>query len=167
MSKQSNQLLTKSHQPNINQFNNTISHIVPTNVIIDVNGNSRLVSLKHIPPEQVIHVDIDNLSFSIPTRQFILALSRDFANETATRYCPPAISDMLVDLSNIKLADDRLKYKRAQFKMRLGQITFLFIFIFIITMMFILITGAAKSVFKVDPCNQTDLCMGDHGNSTG
>ena len=157
MNKQTNGLTGESRQLNPNEYNNTITHIVPSNVIIDINGRTGLICLKRIPPDQVIHVDVDNLSFAIPTRQFILAISRGNAHETASRYCPPAIGDMLIDLSKTKFVDDRLKYKRAQFKMRLGQFLFFVIFISIIVMMLTLTTGATKSLFKEDPEDQRNF----------
>jgi hypothetical protein len=155
MNKESPIVTDKLRRLSKQDYNNTISHIVPSNVIIDIAGRTQLICLKRIPPDQVIHVDVDGLSFAIPTRQFILSISRGFAHETAAKYCPPAISDMLIDLSKTKLVDDRLQYKRAQFKMRLGQILFLVLFIFIITMMLMLIIGTTNSIFKVHSENWT------------
>jgi hypothetical protein len=160
MNKQTSELTkTESRHLNPNEYNNTIAHIVPSNVLIDIGGRTQLICLKRIPSEQVIHVDVDNLSFAIPTRQFILAISRGNAHETAARYCPPAIGDMLIDLSKTKFVNDRLKYKRAQFKMRLGQILFLVIFISIIAMMLTLITGATKSLFEFDRHRNNNTVM--------
>jgi hypothetical protein len=155
MNKQANDHIAESFQLMKNEFPNTISHIVPSTVIVDISGRSRLICLKHIPSEQVIHVDIDGLTFSIPTRQFVLAISRGQAQETAAKYCPPAISEMLIDLSKTKLVDDRRQYKRAQFKMHLGQILFFCLFISIFIMIFALVIGAANAVFKMDSYNET------------
>jgi hypothetical protein len=141
------------------EHNKNMSRMVPNNVAIDIAGRSQLIHLKRIPSEQMIHVDVDGLSFSIATRQFILAISRGYAQDTAAKYCPPAISDMLIDISKRKMIDDRRQYKRAQFKMRLGQLTFLIVFMFILSMVFALIIGSTKSIFDVDECynenNQT------------
>ncbi|CAF3334235.1 unnamed protein product [Rotaria sp. Silwood1] len=147
MNRQTNKLL--------DEYDNTISHIVPSNVIIDISGRSQLIRLKRIPSEQVIHVDVNGLSFSIPTRQFILAVSRGDANETAVRYCPPAIRDMLIDLSKTKVIEERQQYKRAQFKMYVGKSLFLFIFMFIIIMMLALMLSVTDAIFKLDSFNQT------------
>lgn len=138
-----------------NELNSTVSHIVPNTVIIDIAGRSRSVCLKRIPAEQVIHVDVDGLSFSIPTRQFILAISRGYAHQTAVKYCPPAVSDMLIDISKRKMIDDRRQYKRAQFKMRLGQLIFLAVFVVIISMVFALTIGATKTISKFYSNNET------------
>ncbi|UJR25987.1 hypothetical protein I4U23_007335 [Adineta vaga] len=150
MNKQTIGILSESIEQMSNGQNKTISHIVPSSVILDISGRSRLIFLKSIPSEQLIHVDIDNLSFSIPTRQFILAISRGHAHETAAKYCPPAISDMLIELSKTKVSQDNAQYQRAQFKMRLGQIFFFFGFIFIISMMLALIIAATKIFFRTN-----------------
>ncbi len=113
-----------------------------------------MICLKRIPSEQIIHVDCDGLSFAIPTRQFILSISRGYAHQTAAKYCPPAISDMLIDISKSKIIDDRRQYKRAQVKMLIGQIIFLIVFILIITMVFALIIGATNTIFKLDSFDQ-------------
>ncbi|CAF4031290.1 unnamed protein product [Rotaria sp. Silwood2] len=147
MNKQTNEL--------ISEYNNTISHIVPSNVIIDISGRSQLICLKRIPSQQMIHVDVNGLSFSIPTRQFILAVSRGDSNETAVRYCPLAIRDMLIDLSKTKAIEERQQYRRAQFKMYVGKILFLLIFIFIIIMMLALILSVTDAMFKLDSFNYT------------
>ncbi len=165
MNKQANDLANESRQSNRYEYNNTISHIVPSSVIIDISGRRRLICLKRIPPEQVIHVDVDNLSFSIPTRQFILAISRGSAQQTAAKYCPPAISDMLIDISKAKLIDDRRQYKRAQFKMRLGQMIFFVVFIVIISMVLALVIAATNTIFKFDAFNsEANSGEGDHSS---
>ncbi len=148
MNKQSNEQGNKLEQLLSTDYNSTVSHIGPNNVIIDIGGHSQSIHLKRIPSEQVIHVDVDGLSFSIPTRQFILAISRGYAHDAAAKYCPPAISDMLIDISKRKMIDDRRQYKRAQIKMRLGQLIFLIVFIFIITMVLALTIGATNTIFK-------------------
>jgi hypothetical protein len=155
MNQQSNDNEDELQQLLSDDYNSTISHIVPDNVIIDIAGRSRLIHLKRIPAEQVIHVDVDGLSFSIPTRQFILAISRGHAQDAAAKYCPPAISDMLIDISKRKMIDDRRQYKRAQFKMRIGQFIFLVVFIFIITMVLALTIGATNTLFQLDTYNES------------
>ena len=155
MNKQSTGIVANSIERMAFEHNTFISQIVPSNVILDISGRSRLICLKRIPSEQMIHVDIDSLSFSIPTRQFILAISRGHVHETAARYCPPAISDMLIDLSKTKVNQDRRQYERAQFKMRFGQGLFLCVFIYIISMMFALITTATKTVLSINTYNDT------------
>jgi hypothetical protein len=144
MSKQENEL------PILNHFdlNENLSHI-PTHVIVNIGGRNRVISLKRIPSGQMIHVDVDNLSFSIPTRQFIIAISRGYAHEAAAKYCPPAISDMLINLSKKKVADDRRQFKRALFKSRVGKMLFYSLFIFISGMILALIISATNTVFKL------------------
>ncbi|CAF0798995.1 unnamed protein product [Rotaria sordida] len=148
-------LMNRQTNEPINKYNNAISHIVPSNVIINISGRSQLIHLKRIPSEQVIHVDINGLSFSIPTRQFILAVSRGNAHETAVRYCPSAIRDMLIDLSKSKVIEERQQYRRAQLKMYMGKILFFIIFIFIIIMMLALMLSVTDMMFKFDSFNQT------------
>ena len=114
------------------------------------------VHLKRIPPEQVIHVDIDGLAFSIPTRQFIIAISRGYAHQTAAKYCPPAISEMLIDLSKTKVADDGRQYKRALFKSRVGKMLFFSLFAFISGMILALIISAASTVLKLNSFDHTN-----------
>lgn len=150
MNRQSGNIVNDSIGQLVTEHNTFISHIVPSNVILDISGRSRLICLKRIPSEQMIHVDIDSLSFSIPTRQFILAISRGHAHETATRYCPPAISDMLIDMSKTKVNQDRRQYERAQFKMRLGQILFFCTFVLIISMMLALIMATTRAVMNLN-----------------
>ncbi|CAF1288068.1 unnamed protein product [Adineta ricciae] len=125
----------------------------PSNVVIHIAGRRRLIYLKHIPSDQMIHVDVDHLSFSIPTRQFILAISRGDAYKTAARYCPPAISDLLITLSQTKVIDDGRQYKRALYKMRIGQSLFLSVFILISAMMFFLVLGMTNTLFKLNSLN--------------
>ncbi|CAF4532541.1 unnamed protein product, partial [Rotaria magnacalcarata] len=67
----------------------------PQSVIINIGGHNRLIHLKLIPPQQMIHVDVDGLTFSIPTRQFIAAISRGDAYQAASKFFPPAITNML------------------------------------------------------------------------
>jgi hypothetical protein len=172
MNKQASENAIESYPLKKNEFPDTISHLVPSTVIIDVSGRSRIICLKHIPSEQVIHVDIDSLSFSVPTRQFILAISRGQTHETAAKFCPPAISEMLIDLSKTKVVDDRRQYKRAQLKMHLGQILFFVLFISIFTMMLALIIGVTNAVIKIESANKTfpfipiqSLASGQKGRS--
>jgi len=156
INKQSSESANQSNKLNLqDKYNNTISRIVPTNVVLDISGRRQIICLKRIPSEQVIHVDVDNLSFSIPTRQFILSISPVHTKSIVAKYCPPAISDMLIDLSKTKIIDDRRQYKRAQFKMRIGQMMFLIVLILIITMALALIIGATNTIFKLDSFNQT------------
>ncbi|UJR22933.1 hypothetical protein I4U23_025960 [Adineta vaga] len=129
---------------------------IPSNVVMDIGGRRRLINLKRIPPDQMIHVDVDHLSFSIPTRKFILAISRGNARQTANRYCPPAISDLLINLSQTKVVDDGRQYKRALYKMRIGQSLFFIIFIFLSGMMLALIVGAMNTLFKLNSLNHTN-----------
>ena len=150
MNKQTSSILPSSQRINSHEYNSTISHVVPSSVIIDIAGRSRSICLKRIPAEQVIHVDVDGLTFSLPTRQFILSISRGYAHQTAAKYCPPAISDMLIDISKRKMIDDRRQYKRAQFKMRLGQVIFLIVFIIIIAMVFALVIGATRTIIQFE-----------------
>lgn len=152
MNKQTSNILPSSSEHfNANESHNTISHVVPSTVVIDIAGRSRSICLKRIPAEQVIHVDVDGLSFSLPTRQFILSIGRGYAQQTAVKYCPPAISDMLIDISKRKMIDDRRQYRRAKVKMRIGQLIFLVVFIIIIAMVFALVIGATKTVINFNP----------------
>ena len=155
MNKEASELENGSNRANLTEYHNTISHIVPNNVIVDMSGRSQLVWLKDIPPEQMIYVDFDGLSFSIPIRQFIFTISHGHAHETAIKYCPPAIRDMLIDLSKTKVVQDRELYRRAQLKMRLGQISFSLLFIFIIMMMLALIISATDAILKLKLSNRT------------
>jgi hypothetical protein len=155
MNRQIAGLVDQSNQLNKYEYNNAISHIVPNNVTLDISGRSRLICLKRIPAEQVIHVDVDGLSFTIPTRQFILSISRGNAQKTAAKYCPPAMSEMLTNISKSKIIDESRQYKRAQFKMRIGQTIFLSVFLLILTMVFTLVIGATKTLFQLDSFNQT------------
>jgi hypothetical protein len=127
--------------------------LVPSNVVVNIRGRSRLIYLKRIPSEQMMHVDIDGLSFSMPTRQFILAISRDVAHQTVAKYCPPAMSDMLIDLSKTKVVDDSRQYRRALLKMRVGQTLFFSLFIFISGMFLALFLSTTKTVFKLSAFN--------------
>jgi hypothetical protein len=104
----------------------------------------------------MIHVDLDDLSFSIPTRQFVIAISHGYSRERAAKYCPPAISDMLITLSKTKLVDDRKQYKRALFKMRIGQALFFSIFIFIIGMILALVISSTSTLLKLNSLNRTN-----------
>lgn len=155
MNKQANTLIEETNLLKKHKFHDTISHIVPSNVIIDISGRSQMICLKRIPSQQMIHVDVNGLSFSIPTRQFILAVSRGDAHETAARYCPPAVRDMLIDLSKTKVIEDRQQYRRAKLKLRVGRMLFFSIFGFIIIMMLALMLCAADTIFKLDSFNKT------------
>jgi hypothetical protein len=62
---------------------------------------------------------------------------------------------MLIDISKRKMIDDRRQYKRAQFKMRIGQFIFLVVFIFIITMVLALTIGATNTLFQLDTYNES------------
>ncbi|CAF0777392.1 unnamed protein product [Adineta steineri] len=138
-----------------NDHDYNLSHI-PSNVTIDIGGRRRLIYLKRIPPDQMIHVDLDQLSFSLPTRQLILAISRGNAYQTASKYCPPAITDLLINLSQTKIVNDGRKYKRALYKMLIGKIIFFIIFIFISGMMFTLVISTTNTLFKLNSFNYTN-----------
>ena len=151
MNKQSDQ------SPSLNNYDlSTSLSRFPANVIVKIGGRSRFVHLKRIPPEQVIHVDIEGLAFSIPTRQFIVAISRGYAHQTAAKYCPPAVSEMLIDLSKTKVADEGRQYKRALFKRRVGKMLFFSLFAFISGMILALIIGAGSTVLKLTSFNHTN-----------
>jgi hypothetical protein len=149
MHRQMNQLRRLSN------YDTNLSHI-STTVIINIGGRSRFIHLKRIPPEQMIHVDVDGLTFSIPTRQFIIAISRGYAHETAAKYCSPAIGDMLINLSKTKVADDGQQYKRALFKSRIGKMLFFSLFTFIIGMILVLIIGSTNIFFKLNSFDYTN-----------
>jgi hypothetical protein len=151
MKRQSNEL----RRLNNHDCNTSLSHVT-SNVVVNIGGRSRFINLKRIPSEQMIHVDIDGLTFSIPTRQFIIAISRGNARETAAKYCPPAISDMLINLSKTKVADDGRQYKRALFKSRIGKMLFFSLFIFIIGMILALIIGAGNTLWKLNSLDHTN-----------
>ena len=121
----------------------------PTSVTVNIDNRTRIISLKRIPPEQMIHVDVDGLVFSIPTRKFLIAISQGYAQETAAKYCPPAITDMVIKLSKIKVADDRRQYKRALFKRRVGKAMFFSLFTFISGMILALILSAGMALLKL------------------
>ncbi|CAF2610345.1 unnamed protein product [Rotaria sp. Silwood2] len=150
MNRQSNQL----HKLSNNDFIDDVS-CIPTTVIINIGGRNRLIHLKRIPPQQMIHVDVDSLSFSIPTRQFIIAISRGNAYHAASKFCPPAITDMLIDLSKTKVVDDGIQYQRTLFKRRIGKMLFFALFIFIIGMILILIVGTSNALLHLNSLNYT------------
>ena len=129
--------------------------LFPTSVMINIGNRNRIINLKRIPPEQMIHVDIDGLAFSIPTRQFIIAISRGDAHQTASKFCPPAITDMLIDLSKTKVVDDRRQYRRALFKMRVGKTLFFSLFILISAMFLALFVSTTTTVLKLNSLNYT------------
>lgn len=145
MNKQVNQI----RELNNYDFNTSLTHI-PTNVIVNIAGRSRFIHLKRVPPEQMIHVDVDGVTFSIPARQFIIAISRGYAHETASKYCPPALSDILINLSKTKFVDDRKQYKRALLKRRIGKMLFFSLFIFISGMILSLMISAGSALPKIN-----------------
>jgi hypothetical protein len=132
---------------------------LPSNVIINIDGRRRIIYLKRIPPDQMIHVEVDQLSFSIPTRQFIVAISRGNVHQTAAKYCPPALSDLLINLSQTKVVDDSKQYKRALFKMRFGQMLFFIVRIFISGMMLVLIVSTGNTLFKFNSLNYSNTSL--------
>lgn len=121
---------------------------LPQTVMINIDDHERLIHLNHIPPQQMIHVDIDGLSFSIPTRQFIIAISRGENLQTATKFCPPAMTDMLVKLSKTKVVHDGKQHRRVIVRMRIGKILFFALFTFIIGMLFILILSITNVLLQ-------------------
>jgi hypothetical protein len=145
MHRQTSQLRRLSN----NDYNTSLARISNT-VIVNIGDRSRFIYLKRIPSEQMIHVDVDGLVFSIPTRQFIIAISQGYGHETAAKYCPPAIGDMLINLSKTKVADDGRQYTRALFKQRVGKMLFFSLYIFIIGMMLALTIGSAKTFLKLN-----------------
>jgi len=152
MNRQANQLRRLSNY----DLNQNLSFF-PTHVIVNIGNRDRIISLKRIPIEQMIHVDVDGLAFSIPTRQFIIAISQGYAHAAAAQYCPPAISDMLINLSKTKVADDGRQYKRALFKMRVGKILFFTLFIFIGGMILALFISATNTIFNLKSLDHTNL----------
>jgi hypothetical protein len=151
MNRQTNQLRRLSNY----DLNQNLSFF-PTHVIVNIGNRDRIISLKRIPIEQMIHVDVDGLAFSIPTRQFIIAISQGYAHAAAAQYCPPAISDMLINLSKTKVADDGRQYRRALFKMRIGKILFFTLFIFIGGMILALFISATNTIFKLRSIDHTN-----------
>ncbi|CAF0947102.1 unnamed protein product [Rotaria sordida] len=150
MNRQSNSL----HKLSTNNLNDDLS-CNPTSVIINISGRNRLIYLKRIPPQQMIHVDVDSLSFSIPTRQFIIAISRGDAYNAASKFCPPAITDMLIDLSKTKVVGEGLLYQQTLFKRRIGKMLFFALFIFIIGMMLILMISTVNTLLQLNSLNYT------------
>ncbi|CAF4722000.1 unnamed protein product, partial [Rotaria magnacalcarata] len=144
MNRQSSEL----HQSSDNKSNLELS-CAPQSVIINIGGHNRLIHLKLIPPQQMIHVDVDGLTFSIPTRQFIAAISRGDAYQAASKFFPPAITNMLINLSKTKVADDGIQYQRIRLRMRIGKILFFSLFTFIIGMMLILILSTMNILLKM------------------
>lgn len=122
---------------------------MPSSVLVNIAGRSRIIYLKRIPFEQMIHVDVDGLRFSIPTRQFIIAISHGYAHEAAAKYCPPAITDMLINLSKTKVVDDNKQYRRAVLKQRFGKILFFGLFTFISLMILALVISGTKTILKL------------------
>ena len=130
---------------------------MPTSVLVNIAGRSRIINLKRIPPEQMIHVDLEGLAFSIPTRQFIIAISDGYAQEAAAKYCPPAITDMLINLSKTKVVDDNIQYRRTLLKRRCGKILFFGLFIFISVMMSTLVISGTKTILKLAAVEHINL----------
>ena len=145
----------RSRQATFDNYASSVPPAIPTNVVIEIDGRSQVICLKRIPSEQVIHVDVDGLSLSIPTRQFILAISRGQSQDAAMKYCPSEISDMLINLSKTKIIDDRKQLQRAKFRMRMGQSLFYVIFIFIAAMMLALMIGATYAIVRLESLNHT------------
>ena len=148
MNRQTNELNTSSHA-----IANAKPARLPRTVSIKIDGRRQYINLKRIPPEQVIHVDVEGFSFSIPTRQLILAISRGDAHETAAKYCPPAISELLINLSKTKVVDDGLQYKRALYKTRIGQTLYFGLFMFMVSMIFMLMISATNTLFALSSLN--------------
>jgi hypothetical protein len=154
MNRQANQLRRLSSF----DFNQNLSHF-PANVIVNIGNRNRIISLKRIPIEQMIHVDVDGLEFSIPTRQFIIAISRGYAHDAAAKYCPPAISDMLINLSKTKVADDGRQYRRALIKKRVGKMLFFSLFILIGGMILSMFVSATSTIFKLGSFDHKNQSM--------
>ena len=133
----------------------TNSLLIPASVLVNIAGRSRIIQLKRIPPDQMIHVDIDGRAFSIPTRQFIIAISYGYAHEAAAKYCPPAITDMIINLSKTKVVDDNKQYHRTLLKRRIGKMLFFSLFIFISMMILALVISSVNTIFKLTAFNHT------------
>ena len=125
----------------------------PTTVMINIDGRERYISLKRIPPEQIIHVDMDGLTFSIPIRQLIVAVSLGNAHQTAVKYCPPAVRELLIDLSKTKVINDGRQYRRALYRTRLGQSLYLLLLMLLISMVLALIVSASRTIWKLTSLN--------------
>ena len=130
---------------------------LPRTIVVKINGRRRYINVKRIPPEQMIHADIDGFAFSIPTRQLILAISRGDAHETAVKYCPPAIQEMLIDLSKTKVVQDGREYKRALLKMRMGQAFYIGLFMVLLLMILALIVSASHTLWNYSSLNSSIL----------
>jgi hypothetical protein len=128
-------------------------------VMINIDGRQRYINLKYIPSEQMIHIDMEDLTFSIPTRQLIIAISRGHAHETAAKYCPPAIRDMLIDLSKSKVIYDGQQYQRAMFKTRLGQGFYVGLLIVFIGMILLLILSTSHTLWIFNSLNSSILLV--------
>ena len=152
-------LMTRqAKQINRLQQNSTIEKLthLPNLIGVKIGDRTRFISLRRIPVQQMIYVDVDGQDFSIQTRQFLLAISQGYAYETAAKFCPPAVTDMLIDMSKTKIFNDRRQYKRALLKRRLGKTIFFSLFSFVSLMIFALILSVGSSVLNLMSFEHTD-----------
>lgn len=133
------------------------SNTLPTTVIISIDGRQRYIEMKLVPPQQMIHIDFDGIDLTIPTRDFIMAISRGDIHETAIKYCPLAVRQMLMDLSKAKLVHDGRLYRKTLIKIRLGKLFYSLFFIFIIGMFFILVISTSNSLWKLGAFNTSTI----------
>lgn len=156
MNKQSQQL----RQLNWLNYNQELARL-PSTVVIDHNGNNKSIYLEDIPSQQVIYVDVDGLSFSVPTRQLILAISRGDANLASVKDSPQPqdIINMLVNLSKKKIVDDGKHSRQVLLRLRIGKIIFSTLFIFIIGMLLVLMIGATNALFHLNSINSTNASL--------
>lgn len=152
MNKESHQLQPLSHDPLMRQTRD-----LPHTVTISIDGRRRYIDMKLIPPEQMIHIDIDGFEVTLPTREFIVAISRGDVHDTAIRYCPPAIRQMLIDLSKTKLIRDGQLYRQTRIKIRLGKTCYFCLFLLLIGMMLILMLSISDVLWKLPSLNSSAM----------
>ena len=152
MNKQSRQLRQQKQDALRNE-----THTLPTNVIINIDGRQRYIKMKLVPPQQMIHINVDGIDLTIPTRDFIMAISRGDIHETAMKYCPLAVRQMLMDLSKAKLVHDGRLYRKALIKIRLGKFFYSLFFLLIIGMFFMLGISTSDSLWKLAAFNTSTI----------
>lgn len=133
-----------------NSISGSIAGLVSSNGILPKvkrNGNFRL---KRIPSKQMIYVDFEGLSFSIPTRQFFLGAMSDDDNKSLVQLCPQPMGEMLVNLSKTKIIDDSKQFERARFKMRLTKFLFFLLYSVLIGMVFLLAISLSNTIFRFE-----------------
>ncbi|CAF0870482.1 unnamed protein product [Didymodactylos carnosus] len=135
--------LMSEQEMKFNEDDNTI-----TNVVVDVCGRKRTIKLKRIPADQYVHVDIDDINFDIPTRQFIMAMSanhhRSFDNTPLA-----FITNIVLDVSKSKIVKEDQQQKRQRLEFKFVRSTFIVYVLFIGFMVILALISATSTVLKM------------------